>query len=151
MGKTIYSDNTDINGVNYATVGENIREGAKALTYESVEPVLEERAGDVNIALKTGARDLKHAVLDFLTTAIGETGTYFYFGDTTDSPYNIGEWIKFNQFLKNTKINGSIFRDVLLFMLTNDTSTYASEWGGETIAPLTAEEKQKIKTYLGIN
>ena len=32
MGKTIYSDNTDINGVNYATVGENIREGAKALT-----------------------------------------------------------------------------------------------------------------------
>lgn len=42
MGKTIYSDNTDINGVNYATVGENIREGAKALTYESVETVLQE-------------------------------------------------------------------------------------------------------------
>lgn len=37
MGKTIYSDNTDINGVNYATVGENIREGAKALPYKSIK------------------------------------------------------------------------------------------------------------------
>lgn len=151
MGKTIYSDNTDINGVNYATVGENIREGAKALTYETVEPVLEERAGDVNTALKTGARDLKHAMLSFLTTAISEIGSYIYFGDTTDIPYSIDEWLQFNQFLKNTKINGSIFRDAILFILTNDSSTYSNEWGGETVAALTAEEKQKIKTFLGIN
>lgn len=71
MGKTIYSDNTDINGVNYATVGENIREGAKALTYESIKPVLEENAGKVNNTLSTTSRSLKAAVLQYLTTAIG--------------------------------------------------------------------------------
>ena len=151
MGEIIYSDNTDINGVNYATVGENIREDAKSLTYESVEPVLEEKAGDVNTVLKTGARDLKHAVLDFLTTAISEIGTLVYFGETTDIPYSIDEWIRFNQFLKNVKINGGVFRDAILFILTNDGSTYASEWGGETVEALTAEEKQKIKTFLGIS
>lgn len=36
-------------------------------------------------------------------------------------------------------------------MLTNDSSTYTNEWGNETIDPLTEEEKQKIKTFLGIN
>lgn len=151
MGKTIYSDNTDINGVKYATVGENIREGAKALSYDTVEPVLKENAGKVNEALSTTSRTLKHAVLQYLTTAIGEIGTNIYFGDTSDIPYNLDEWILFNQFLTNVKINGTIFRDVLLFMLTNDSSTYANEWGNETIDPLTEEEKQKIKTYLGIN
>ena len=36
MGKTIYSDNTDINGVNYATVGKNIREGAGRERFQNV-------------------------------------------------------------------------------------------------------------------
>lgn len=43
MSKTIYSDYTDANGVNYATVGENIRNGAKNLTFESLAPFLTER------------------------------------------------------------------------------------------------------------
>lgn len=151
MSKTIYSDNTDINGVSYETVGENIREGAKTLTYKSIEPVLEDHAEDINTTLKTTAKDLKNAMLDFLTTSIAEIGTDVYFGDTTASPYIVSEWLQFNQFLKNIKINGNIFRNVILFMLTSDSSKYSSKWGNETIATLTEEEKQKIKTNLGIN
>lgn len=151
MGKTIYSDNTDINGVNYATVGENIREGAKALTYESVELVLEENAGKVNEALSTTSKTLKNAILQYLTTSITDVGTNIYFGDTNDIPFSFAEWDKFNQFLENVKISARIFRHVILFMFTNDSSVYGSEWGGDPVAPLTDEEKQKIKTYLGIN
>ena len=99
MGKTIYSDNTDINGVNYKTVGENIREGAKALTYESVEPVLEENNEQV-----LGVLNADHIQL----------------------------------------------RSCLLFLLTGD-SYYSSYWGSTNIAELSEEDKQKIKTYLGIN
>mgnify|MGYP003288092810 CR=1 FL=1 len=151
MGKTIYSDNTDINGVNYATVGENIREGAKSLTYESVGPVLEENAGTVNTALSTTARTLKAAIFHFLTTPINEVGTNIYFGETSDIPYNPVEWAKFNDFVNNVRINARIFRSVILFMFTNDSSKYGSEWGGESVACLTDEEKQKIKTFLGIS
>lgn len=151
MGKTIYSDNTDINGVNYATVGENIREGAKSLTYESIEPVLEENTGKVNTALSTTARTLKNAVLHLLTTDINEVGTNIYFGETNDIPYSVVDWIKFQTFLDNVKINARIFRSVILFMFTNDGSVYSSEWGSDTVAPLTDEEKQKIKTFLGIS
>lgn len=151
MGKTIYSDNTDINGVNYATVGENIREGAKALTYDSVKAVLEDNAGEVNTTLKTGSRDFKHAMLDYLTKPIGDIGGYVYFGDTTDTPFSITEWLQFNAFLKNIKINGALLRDVILFILTGDSNTYSSDWGTESVATLTSEEKQKIKTFLGIN
>lgn len=43
MGKTIYSDNTDANGVSYPTIGENIRNGAKNLTLESLRPFMENR------------------------------------------------------------------------------------------------------------
>ena len=57
MGKTIYSDNTDINGVNYATVGENIRKGAKALTYESIKQVLVENKE--NLLSELGINDEK--------------------------------------------------------------------------------------------
>lgn len=67
MGKTIYSDNTDINGVNYATVGENIREGAKALMYESVKPVLEENRGEVINELRINVYKLRNNILYLLT------------------------------------------------------------------------------------
>lgn len=99
MGKTIYSDNTDINGVNYATVGENIREGAKALTYESVEPVLEE-----NIP----------KVLDVLNISWAE------------------------------------LRNVIVFMFSSN-ALYGNLWGDYNIPALSEQEKQEIKTYLGIN
>lgn len=99
MGKTIYSDNTDINGVNYATVGENIREGAKALTYESVEPVLEENVS------KT---------------------------------------------LDTLKINGGYLRACVLYLMTGK-SNYPSTWGNEQLPALTDEDKQNIRTYLGIS
>lgn len=96
-------------------------------------------------SVKNGGKRFKTRCVRFLTTAIGDIGTYIYFGNTTDNPYNIDEWNKFNQFLKNVKINGSIFRNVLLFMLTNDASAYTNEWGDETIEPLTAEESRKLK------
>lgn len=99
MGKTIYSDNTDINGVNYATVGENIREGAKVLTYESIEPVLDNNRGETLTVLRITANKL---------------------------------------------------RNNILLLLTGDL-TYQDSWGGTFIAKLTEEEKQKIKTYLGIS
>lgn len=99
MGKTIYSDNTDINGVNYATVGENIREGAKVLTYESIEPVLDENRTETLVTLRITVNKL---------------------------------------------------RNNILFLLTGDV-TYQDSWGGVFVNKLTEEEKQKIKTYLGIN
>ena len=63
MGKTIYSDNTDINGVNYATVGENIREGAKALTYESVDTVLQENISKMLENLNINGNYLRACIL----------------------------------------------------------------------------------------
>lgn len=98
MGKTIYSDNTDINGVNYATVGENIREGAKALTYESVEPVLKDNKKKVLTELNASAYELVNVIL-YLFTGQGEQHT----------------------------------------------------WGETYIAHFTEEQKQQIKTYLGIS
>ena len=99
MGKTIYSDNTDINGVNYATVGENIREGAKSLTYESVEPVLEDNV---------------------------------------------------SKMLESLKINADYLRGCILFLMSGKTN-YPSTWGDKTLVLLSEEDKQNIKTYLGIN
>lgn len=99
MGKTIYSDNTDINGVNYATVGENIREGAKALTYESVETVLQENL---------------------------------------------------SKMLENLNINGNYLRACILYLLTGKSNS-PSTWGDMQIFALTEEDKQSIKTFLGIN
>lgn len=64
MGKTIYSD---INGVNYATVGENIREGAKALTYESVETVLQENISKMLENLNINGNYLRAFILYLLT------------------------------------------------------------------------------------
>lgn len=99
MGKTIYSDNTDINGVNYATVGENIREGAKALTYESIEVVLEENKGKALNVLNA----------DYIQ-----------------------------------------LRSCILYMMTGDPY-YSNLWGGTMLPPTTEEDKQKIKTFLGIS
>ena len=99
MGKTIYSDNTDINGVNYSTVGENIREGAKVLTYESVETVLEENL---------------------------------------------------SKMLESLNINGNYLRACILYLLTGKSS-YPSTWGDMQIFALTEEDKQSIKTFLGIS
>lgn len=99
MGKTIYSDNTDINGVNYATVGENIREGAKSLTYESVEPVLEENIDKV---------------------------------------------------LKTLNISWGELRNVIVYMFTKN-NLYGNLWGDYHIPELSEQEKQEIKTFLGIS
>lgn len=98
MGETIYSDNTDINGVNYPTVGENIRRGAKELTYESVAPV---------------------------------------FGDNKDA------------ILTNLNADHDSLRNCVLFLLTGSYD-YLNLWGDSEIAPPTEEDKQKIKTFLGI-
>ena len=98
MGKTIYSDNTDINGVNYATVGENIREGAKKLTYESIDPVLKNNKKKALTALNASAYELVNVIL------------YLFTGQ---SPYHT--------------------------------------WGETTIGHFTEEQKQQIKTYLGIS
>lgn len=98
MGKTIYSDNTDINGVNYATVGENIREGAKVLTYESFAPV---------------------------------------FGDNKTA------------ILTSLNADHDALRNCLLFLLTGSYD-YLNLWGDSEITPPTEEDKQKIKTFLGI-
>ncbi len=67
MGKTIYSDNTDINGVSYETVGENIRKGAKSLTYETVEPVLEENKGEALHTLNADYIQLRSCLLYLMT------------------------------------------------------------------------------------
>ena len=99
MGKTIYSDNTDINGVNYATVGENIREGAKALPYESIEPVLEENIDKVLNALNISWGELRNAIV---------------------------------------------------YMFTKN-NLYGNLWGDYHIAELSEQEKQEIKTFLGIS
>ena len=40
MSKVIYSDNTDANGVSYPTIGENIRESAKALKYTDIGHIM---------------------------------------------------------------------------------------------------------------
>lgn len=73
MGKTIYSDNTGVNGVNYATVGENIRNGAKNIRLEDLVPFLAERE-KVLTALNANSENLRSCIL-------------FLLGVNTDAPW----------------------------------------------------------------
>lgn len=153
MGKTIYSDNTDINGVNYATVGENIREGAKVLTYENIEPVLKENASKVNTALEVNCEALKQAIMHFFSTSISQaaSGTTITFGGTESTAFTHEDWDFMMEILSSLRISAKTLRKSILYLFTGDTYYSATKWGNTTISPLTEEEKQKIKTFLGIS
>lgn len=146
MGKIIYSDNTDINGVNYATVGENIREGAKSLTYESVEPMLEENKTKINDALETSALSLKQALISFLSTLYSTTIDVSFGGETVPS-FSQQEWIACSIITTNLNINTTDLRTFILRLLSGKKGT----WGYYDAQPLTETEKQEIKTFLGIS
>lgn len=146
MGKTIYSDNTDINGVNYATVGENIREGAKALPYESIEPVLEENKAEINNTLETSVSLLRQALLNFLSTSYSSPVDVSFGGETAQT-FSQEEWVKCSIITTNLNINTYDLRSFILNLLSGERGT----WGYFNAEPLTEEEKQKIKTFLGIS
>lgn len=148
MSKTIYSDNTDINGVNYATIGENIREGAKNLSYETVEPVLEDNKVKINDTLETDASSLKKALSAFLSDNVYyEQHKEILFGGSSVPPYTRDECRTFINVLINMNVDAVSLKNSLLSLLTGKNSL----WGYTTVHAFTEEEKQQIKTYLGIN
>lgn len=86
MGKTIYSDNTDINDVNYATVGENIRNGAKNLKLEDLAPFFTNRER-VLTGLNANSENLKA----FILTLFGSLTADGSWGDNFAIPFSTEE------------------------------------------------------------
>ena len=152
MGKTIYSDNTDINGVNYETIGENIRNGAKALTYESVKPVLVENKENLISELGlNGAKDLtyesiKPLLVENKENLLSELGINGEKDLTYESIKPVLVKNKAN-ILQDLSANSIHFVKTVVALLTG----VATNWGGEYVDVLTEQEKQRIKAYLGIN
>lgn len=150
MGKTIYSDNTDINGVNYATVGENIRNGAKALTYESVKQVLMENKEDFlsefNGEKTLTYESIKPLLVENKENLLSELGIN---GEKALTYESLQPVLAENRkkIINTLLVSGFRFRLGVVNLLTGDSTN----WGGESVDVLTEQEKQQIKAYLGIN
>lgn len=69
MSKTIYSDYTDINGTNYETVGENIRDGHKSLRFDDINVSLTENTEMLGKNIGISANNLRTFIIRLLTTA----------------------------------------------------------------------------------
>lgn len=85
MSKTIYSDNTDANGVSYATIGENIRNGSKNIRPEDFERFMENRE-EVLTGLHANSENLKKSIL-----AMFGADNEGFWGDKYITPFSTEE------------------------------------------------------------